>query len=1158
MTLLSIKHYESEADGQYQCHLSDPDKTSSVTSFRTVDTRSGGDSNNPDPPATEYPSSNKFPHHKVTLNDNGTDKWFGVFGCEATRTGKEVTRISVTRMRSDADFVPVNKLFTQTVNIGDTNVAITMSTTRNTGGIRWRKDGSVILSQSGSVTFSLAGPIQLSDAGTYECHYTRERDMAKQGLNLLLVRACEANRWDPPGCTGVCDSCYNGGICDENNGKCVCAPGFMGENCLQACGGNKYGHTCEIRCSSKNDEGRCGSFLFCLVHPFGCTCNTGWNGLACETACQGNTFGASCLQTCHCASDQCDRYRGTCTGSDTRCKPGWTGDNCQECDGNYFGTDCSHECRCAKENCNRELGLCKPGACLPRWVDLYPPYTCQTGLKNITYTKMNPGVQVPVTCQAVEGPGGDLNRLQLVLSKSSESLEDDDITVGDRSQDGTARSFMVTDVQKGDMLHCQLRNESGKLAVLSLSVEVFDLPVLTSAPVNISVNGSSVTIRWSAWEETTDVGDPPLVGYVPYYKVTEENDWVQSEMVSHETLIYTFTSLNPETYYLFSVSAVRAGEGGEGPKSPELSMRTICDVPSNPENVMAEISGENQENIEVSWQLPLGGIDCSSGVIKFTVYYSWWTNLTSVDVTALSATSVILYGLSPGVSYTMYVTLSTSGGESGKSDEMSHLVPVQPSLTSQPTLPNNTCNSITMVWARWTAGRDPGTPPITHYIPYYKMNVSMEWMSGEKVDHSSADEEYSVTFYNLTENAQYDFSVVPVREGYGGEGRVTNVVNGNTTICFVHGGSSPVTIAVSTTLSVLVILLLILATVMIIVRRREKRKPLTTDYEISGATNNTYIKNINEPESFSKNVEQTKEQDEGLYTNLEKPESIVIADLDKYMRDCESSNSGKLEQQFKLLNGERQFASHTGNKEQNRTKNRFKNMIAYDHSRVILEMIDGDPHSDYYNANYIKNIESEVAFIASQGPNKASVGDFWRMLWKENVCNIVMLTNLIEDGKDRCIQYWPPTVGATKRFGEISLKWKSDEQFGDYNIRELQVKLGENIRSVTNWHFKTWPDKNVPDQPSPLIEFARRIKTYQKTAPGHLLVHCSAGVGRTGTFIALYTLMDVIDTNTKIDIYGYVEQMRQDRIKMVQTETKIELQTVSKSVSVRYYGQSLV
>ncbi|KAJ8040916.1 Angiopoietin-1 receptor [Holothuria leucospilota] len=238
MTMLSINHFRSESNGQYQCHLSDPDKTgTTVESFRAVDTRNGGDSNNPEPPDAVYQRRDNYPHHKVTLNDNGNDEGFGVFGCEATRSGKEATRISTTRMRSDADFVPANELFTQTVNIGDEDVSISMNspTIRDTNGIRWRKDNSdFISSQSGSATYVIPGPIQLSDAGTYECQYYGERNLARQGLNLLLVRACPANRWDPPGCTGVCDSCYNGGICDENNGKCVCAPGFMGDNCRQA------------------------------------------------------------------------------------------------------------------------------------------------------------------------------------------------------------------------------------------------------------------------------------------------------------------------------------------------------------------------------------------------------------------------------------------------------------------------------------------------------------------------------------------------------------------------------------------------------------------------------------------------------------------------------------------------------------------------------------------------------------------------------------------------------------------------------------------------------------------------------------------------------------------------------------------------------------
>lgn len=101
--------------------------------------------------------------------------------------------------------------------------------------------------------------------------------------------------------------------------------------------------------------------------------------------------------------------------------------------------------------------------------------------------------------------------------------------------------------------------------------------MLTRAPVAESVGPASVTISWSAWNDTTNDGDPPLVGYIPYYKKIEDNDWMPSEMVSSKTLLYTFTSLNPDTYYSVSVSSVREGKGGEGPRSPELSLRTMCD-----------------------------------------------------------------------------------------------------------------------------------------------------------------------------------------------------------------------------------------------------------------------------------------------------------------------------------------------------------------------------------------------------------------------------------------------------------------------------------------------------------------------------------------------------------------------------------------------------
>ncbi|KAJ8040874.1 Receptor-type tyrosine-protein phosphatase delta [Holothuria leucospilota] len=897
---------------------------------------------------------------------------------------------------------------------------------------------------------------------------------------------------------------------------------------VTACGGNRFGYTCDKQCSTTDTDDKCITFLFCLAHPFGCRCNTGFKGLKCDKDCSSDTFGASCLQPCHCKSGQCDRFTGSCEGSDT-CEDGWTGDSCQECDGNSFGPQCSQDCHCTKEACNVESGLCKTGGCLAQWVDQYPPYSCQTGLTNITYIKKNPGIEVPFTCTAVEGPGGDLNDFGIYLSRNPDDLENNNISAQEGSDEGMTKTqtFLVKDVEDGDEFYCQLRKESTRQASLgSVVADVYELPKLSSPPVNESVNGTSITISWSAWNEKTDAGDPPVIGYIPYYKKLEGNLWISSNMTSADTLMFTANGLDPETSYSFSVSAVRDGKGGEGPKSEELNVSTICDVPPGPQNANTRILGERQELVEVFWELPTETITCSSGITEFTIYYtSSETKITSVKAEP-AARSYILHDLTVGMSYTIYVTLSTSGGESDESNHAEHLVPDLPTLTDAPLLTNATCTSITMVWDKWTEEKDNGTPPISHYIPYHRVNESSAWVSGEEVDHIDTYDKYQFTFESLTEEWSYEFCVVAVREGYGGEGDKNNVISGNTTACPVDQPSSVGLIVGSSIGGIFFIILIVLLVVFGSTKRQRKKRPEV--YQKSGEINQTYI--------ADQESDTEDDNDEAVYTNLEKPVPIPVVELERYLQNC--GRFATLEQQFSLLNPEKQFNSNVGEKEENKPKNRFKNMIAYDHSRVVLEIINDDPYSDYYNANYIRNAEGKVAFVASQGPNKASVDDFWRMVLMVNVRNIVMLTNVVEGGKDRCFQYWPSVVGETKWFGNIGVTWEKEEQFGDYDIRHLHLQLGNDSFEVTNWHFRTWPDKDVPHQTTPLIEFCNKVKTFQEKREVPLLVHCSAGVGRTGTFIALYSLTDVVKKGENIDIYGFVEQMREDRINMVQKESQ--------------------
>nr|XP_054764980.1 receptor-type tyrosine-protein phosphatase F-like [Lytechinus pictus] len=149
------------------------------------------------------------------------------------------------------------------------------------------------------------------------------------------------------------------------------------------------------------------------------------------------------------------------------------------------------------------------------------------------------------------------------------------------------------------------------------------------------------------------------------------------------------------------------------------------------------------------------------------------------------------------------------------------------------------------------------------------------------------------------------------------------------------------------------------------------------------------------------NLEESEEPGGDIYQNVASVKVILATDLEEYVKDKKRGQTNELAQEFSLISVNQIHPWTVASKEKNKPKNRFRNIIAYDHSRVVIEKVDGDPHSDYYNANYINDFRGDRAFIASQAPNTASLTAFWRMLWQENVATIIMVTNLIESGKVR-------------------------------------------------------------------------------------------------------------------------------------------------------------
>lgn len=173
----------------------------------------------------------------------------------------------------------------------------------------------------------------------------------------------------------------------------------------------------------------------------------------------------------------------------------------------------------------------------------------------------------------------------------------------------------------------------------------------------------------------------------------------------------------------------------------------------------------------------------------------------------------------------------------------------------------------------------------------------------------------------------------------------------------------------------------------------------------------------------------------------------------------------------------------------------------------------------------------------------STVNDFWRMIWEQHLEIIVMLTNLEEYNKAKCSKYWPEKVDDSTKFGEITVTFLEEQRFSDYLIRELKVTRRNNNsetnddeeRHITQYHYLVWKDFMAPEHPHGIIKFIRQINSVYSLQRGPILVHCSAGVGRTGTLVALDSLMQQLNDEGQVSIFNTVCDMRHQRNFLVQS-----------------------
>uniref|UniRef100_A0A8C6PLD9 Receptor-type tyrosine-protein phosphatase F n=1 Tax=Nothobranchius furzeri TaxID=105023 RepID=A0A8C6PLD9_NOTFU len=263
---------------------------------------------------------------------------------------------------------------------------------------------------------------------------------------------------------------------------------------------------------------------------------------------------------------------------------------------------------------------------------------------------------------------------------------------------------------------------------------------------------------------------------------------------------------------------------------------------------------------------------------------------------------------------------------------------------------------------------------------------------------------------------------------------------------------------------------------------------------------------------------------------------IFVSNLADHIERLKANSGLRFSQEYQSIDPGQQFTWENSIQEVNKPKNRYANVIAYDHSRIILTSVDGVPASTYINANYIDGYRKQNAYIATQGPLPETLCDFWRMVWEQRTCTIVMMTHLEEKSRIKCEQYWPSR--GTETYGMIQVTILDTVELATYVMRTFTFyKNGSSEkREVLQFQFLGWPDHGVPEYPTTTLAFLQKVRACNPPDAGPIIVHCSAGVGRTGCFIVIDAMLERMKHEKSVDIYGHVTCMRAQRNYMVQTE----------------------
>ncbi|XP_073726774.1 protein tyrosine phosphatase receptor type Fa isoform X10 [Misgurnus anguillicaudatus] len=727
--------------------------------------------------------------------------------------------------------------------------------------------------------------------------------------------------------------------------------------------------------------------------------------------------------------------------------------------------------------------------------------------------------------------------------------------------------FTVTGLHKGATYIFKLcaKNRAGNGEEYTKEISTPD-DVPSSYPQNLRVVGLTTTTTKLAW-------DPPplperngkIVRYVVVYR---DINSLKNQTNGTEETQMTIHGLQPDTTYDIRVKAF-TGKGG-GPLSPSIQSRTMStSMPEFTKNF--GVKAVMKTSVLLTWEVP----ETYKSQVPFKILY----NQQSVEVQG-DLKRKLITRLQPDTNYS-FVLMSRGNSAGGLQQQVSirtapDLFITKPAHYKQDqeeggkltvTLPK-VHNSALVRWFYivvvpvtavhlWENPEDMDLDQLLERSgdvrKRRRRRQTQDFLQpyvAAKLDYLPetfvlGDERTYNGFYNKALPGQQQYRTFILAELKDRDSMFTVSSYSEPMMVKLHSGMSrhvedpEMLWVMGPVLAVVLIIIIVIAILLFKSKQERKRTSPSTKDEHSAGVKDHLLAHSSDPVEMRRLNYQTQGSSAVNCPNaprMREHPPVSVCALADHIERLKANDGLRFSQEYESIDPGQQFTWENSNLEVNKPKNRYANVIAYDHSRVVLNPVDGVPGSDYINANYIDGYRKQNAYIATQGPLPETLSDFWRMVWEQRTSTIVMMTRLEEKSRVKCDQYWPSR--GTETYGMIQVTMLDTVELATYSVRTFALyKNGSSEkREVRQFQFMAWPDHGVPEYPTPILAFLRRVKACNPSDAGPMVVHCSAGVGRTGCFIVIEAMLERMKHEKSVDIYGHVTCMRAQRNYMVQTE----------------------